>query len=84
MSAELAPGTAYPLGATPLDGGVNFSVFANKADAIELLLFDHAGDAAPADSAWIDDIASFQACICTPSAAGPDLRVPPLAQMYPG
>ncbi len=24
MSAQLAPGTAYPLGATPLDGGVDF------------------------------------------------------------
>ena len=41
-ATALAPGTPYPLGATPMDGGVNFSVFANKAHALELLLFDHA------------------------------------------
>ena len=80
MSAQLAPGTAYPLGATPLDGGVNFSVYANKAEAIELLLFDHVDDAAPAQVFRLDSGAaphlSLLARVCAGSAAGPDLRLP--------
>ena len=54
MPAELARGFPDPLGATPLDGGVNFSVFANKAQAVELLLFDRAGDASPAQVFHLD------------------------------
>jgi|GEM_PF-3456886 len=34
------------LGATVCHGGVNFSVFARDCTGIELLFFDHAGDAA--------------------------------------
>ena len=45
MTAKIEPGKAYPLGATPMDGGVNFSVYAHRAEAVELLLFDHADDA---------------------------------------
>ncbi len=37
----------YPLGATPLAGGVNFSVYANKATAVDLLLFAGVDDAEP-------------------------------------
>ena len=33
-------GSPHPLGATVDDDGVNFSVFAEHADSIELLLFD--------------------------------------------
>ena len=40
MSKRPEPGTASPLGATLSNGGVNFSVFAEKATAVELLLFD--------------------------------------------
>ncbi len=53
-ASELAPvagsglSSAYPLGATPVNGGVNFSVYANKATALELLLFDDAESATPA------------------------------------
>ena len=43
-TSDLASGAPYPLGATPLAGGVNFSVFADKADAVELLLFDGVDD----------------------------------------
>ena len=45
--SEVAPGDPYPLGATPRADGVNFSLYANKAEAIELLLFDRV-DAPPA------------------------------------
>ena len=41
-------GAAAPLGATPLDGGVNFSVFSKHASGLELLLFDGPDDATPA------------------------------------
>ena len=47
MASQLIPHAAYPLGATPVAGGVNFSVYANGAEAVELLLFEHV-DAAPA------------------------------------
>jgi isoamylase len=40
VSLLLEPGSPSPLGATPSSDGVNFSVFADKAEAIELLLFD--------------------------------------------
>ena len=42
-----AAGRSSPIGATVGDGGVNFCVYAKHADAIELLLFDSAGDAKP-------------------------------------
>ncbi|HEX2800129.1 MAG TPA: alpha-amylase family glycosyl hydrolase, partial [Thermoanaerobaculia bacterium] len=45
----IAPGRSFPLGATVVDGGVNFCVFSREARAVELLLFDDAGEAAPAD-----------------------------------
>lgn len=48
MSTTPQPGSPYPLGATPIEDGVNFSVFVDKAEAIELLLFDRADDARPA------------------------------------
>jgi isoamylase len=38
----VAPGTSAPLGASVQAGGVNFSVFSNRATLVELLLFDHA------------------------------------------
>ena len=42
------PGSACPIGATPMAGGVNFSVYADKAEAVELLLFDGVDDPQPA------------------------------------
>jgi len=41
----VSPGRSFPLGATIVDGGVNFCVFSRKASAVELLLFDTACDA---------------------------------------
>jgi isoamylase len=41
-------GRSYPLGATSLPDGVNFSVFSRDASAIELLLFDDKGSSKPA------------------------------------
>jgi len=37
-------GCSYPLGATPLHNGVNFSVYSRDASKIDLLLFDRADD----------------------------------------
>ena len=54
MTASIKRGYAYPLGALPAQKGVNFSVYSNKAEAIELLLFDHADDAAPAQVFHLD------------------------------
>ncbi len=41
-------GQSFPIGATPLDGGVNFSLFSRHATAVDLVLFDDAEDVSPA------------------------------------
>jgi pullulanase/glycogen debranching enzyme len=46
-SMTLGPGKSFPLGASLGHGGVNFSVFSDRAEAIELLLFDRVDDAQP-------------------------------------
>jgi glycogen operon protein len=40
-------GKAHPVGARVVDGGVNFSVFSEHADGVELLLFDRSTDVEP-------------------------------------
>jgi len=42
-----SPGSSAPLGATIRDGGVNFSLYARQAAAVELCLFDGVSDAVP-------------------------------------
>jgi glycogen operon protein len=45
--AQVRAGTPYPLGATPLMGGVNFSLYSAHATQVELLLFDRPEDPRP-------------------------------------
>lgn len=40
-------GDPSPLGATVMNGGVNFSIFSQRATAVELLLFEHFDDHQP-------------------------------------
>jgi len=47
-SPLIAQGVAYPLGASLVPGGVNFSVYSRTADGLDLLLFDAPDSAAPA------------------------------------
>ncbi|MGV3572952.1 MAG: glycogen debranching protein GlgX [Ramlibacter sp.] len=42
-AADCQPGRAWPLGATPRDGGVNFAVFASGVDRVEVCVFDATG-----------------------------------------
>ena len=51
---ESAIGRSSPLGATPYDGGVNFSVFSRGATGVELLFFDGVDDSRPARVIPID------------------------------
>jgi len=44
---KVLPGESYPLGATVFPDGVNFSIFSQHAEAIELLLFDRPDAAKP-------------------------------------
>lgn len=37
-------GHEYPLGATVVDGGVNFALYSRNASAVQLLLFDKPND----------------------------------------
>jgi glycogen operon protein len=43
IAADCQPGRAWPLGATPGDGGVNFAVFASGVERVEICLFDAGG-----------------------------------------
>ncbi len=51
-------GRSSPLGATVVDGGVNFSVFSRTATGVELLFFDREDDAAPARVVRLDAAAN--------------------------
>ena len=42
MAMRIYPGQPYPLGATWDGSGVNFAIFSENADAVELCLFDQA------------------------------------------
>lgn len=44
MEGRAHPGSPEPLGATPLPGGTNFAVYSANATAIEVCLFDAAGE----------------------------------------
>jgi glycogen operon protein len=48
MSEAIQRGASHPLGATPVPGGVNFSVYSEDATALELLLFGRLDDPTPA------------------------------------
>jgi glycogen operon protein len=48
VTAALEPGRSFPLGASLVTGGANFSVFAKRASAVQLLLFDDVDDERPA------------------------------------
>jgi pullulanase/glycogen debranching enzyme len=45
VEGSTGQGASSPLGATPCDGGVNFSLFSKHATGVELLLFDRVDDA---------------------------------------
>src|SRR5947209_7128036 len=51
-------GRSYPLGATILPDGVNFSVFSRGASGVDLLLFDREDDAFPTRVIPIDPAAN--------------------------
>jgi isoamylase len=51
-------GQPYPIGATCLNGGVNFSLFSRSADGVELLFFDREDDAKPSKVIRLDPTAN--------------------------
>lgn len=51
-------GRSHPLGATVVNGGVNFSVFSRHASSMELLFFDREEDAQPARVIPLDPVAN--------------------------
>jgi len=54
----LRNGLSYPLGATLMQGGANFSVFSRSAFSMELLLFDREDDGRPTRAIHIDPVAN--------------------------
>ena len=58
MRPNVTPGRSSPLGATIVDGGVNFSVFSRNAAAIELLLFEREDDPRPSHVIPLDPVMS--------------------------
>jgi isoamylase len=55
MSPEIT-GRTFPLGATVLDGGVNFSLFSRTATGVELLFFAREDDARPSSVVPLDPV----------------------------
>lgn len=49
MTLKILPGSSYPLGASYDGSGTNFSIFSEKADRVELCLFDEAGNESNVD-----------------------------------
>src|SRR4051794_21060122 len=47
-------GVPYPLGASVVPGGVNFSVYSRTAEGLDLLLFDRANAPAPTQVIRLD------------------------------
>src|SRR5215213_966191 len=50
-------GQPYPIGATVVDGGVNFSLFSRTAEGVELLLFDREDAGTPSRAVRLDPAA---------------------------
>lgn len=48
------PGNRYPIGATPVEGGINFSLFSRHATAMELLLYERADSPEPFQTVTLD------------------------------
>jgi isoamylase len=53
-TAGLAPGSPAPLGASVRQAGVDLAIYAKRADALELLLFDDVEDVAPSRVIQLD------------------------------
>src|SRR3954470_17795610 len=58
IEAPMRVGASAPLGATPVDDGVNFSLFSKRAVAIDLLLFEHAEDGQPTRTIRLNPVAN--------------------------
>ena len=56
LGAVHSPGKSYPLGATVVPGGVNFSIYSKSSTALELLLFDRASAAGPSRVVSFDPV----------------------------
>ncbi|MGC9521851.1 MAG: glycogen debranching protein GlgX [Anaerolineae bacterium] len=54
MDVTPQPGRSYPLGATTHPEGVNFCLYSQSCEAVELLLFDDPDDAEPRHSITLD------------------------------
>lgn len=54
MNEVVLTGNSAPLGATVVDGGVNFSIFSRCATRVELLFFEHDDDAVPSHTVCLD------------------------------
>lgn len=54
MAGQPRVGRAYPLGASPVDGGTNFSVWSRTRGQLELMLFDDVDEARPARAIPLD------------------------------
>lgn len=55
---QVTSGRSSPIGATVVDGGVNFSVFSRNASGVDLLLFDREDDPRPERVIPIDPVSN--------------------------
>ncbi|MBN1998773.1 glycogen debranching protein GlgX [candidate division KSB1 bacterium] len=54
MTKDIRPGKSFPLGATVLKNGVNFCIFSQKCEKIDLVLFDDVDAARPSRTIELD------------------------------
>ena len=81
-------GRSFPIGATLVTGGANFSVFSRSAASIELLFFDRVEDARPSRVIPIDPLANrtyhYWHVFVSGRRSGADLRIPGLRAVRTG
>ena len=58
MNSEIGIGRSFPLGATIVEGGANFSLFSRRATGVELLFFDSEEDTRPSRVVPMDSAAN--------------------------
>src|SRR5262249_23238667 len=56
MTVATNIGRSFPIGATVVDGGVQFSLFSRTATGVDLLFFDRDDDATPSHVVRIDPV----------------------------
>ena len=85
-TTEFGAGQHDRLGATVVDGGVNFALFSYHATEVDLLLFDRPDAAQPSkvfrSGSGVESHGQLLAYLCTGTQGRPTLRISPQRTLY--